>query len=152
MSRARSAISVIIPVYNGEAFLAEAVASVQEQSLAPNEIIIVDDGSEDGTVAVIESLGPEIRSIRQTNAGPAAARNRGLEMASGDFISFIDADDLWLPGKLKSQAQRLNGDPTIQLVLGATQRVRQSNQQKAGGAGPNLTPTGPVWMLSLIHI
>jgi len=147
MSRARATISVIIPAYNGESFLAEAVASVRAQSLAPDEIIIVDDGSEDGTEVVIKSLGPDIRSIRQDNGGPAAARNRGLEMASGDLIAFIDADDLWLDGKLKSQARRLRDDATIHLVLGATQRVRQSVNPLADGQGHNLTPTGPVWML-----
>ena len=147
MSDSAPAISVIVPVFNGAAFLAEAVASVRSQSLRPFEIIVVDDGSVDDTAAVIDSLGPELRSIRQPNRGPAAARNRGLEMARGDFIAFIDADDLWLGSKLEIQARRLCGDSAVQLVLAATQRVKPSDGSETGGRGQGLMPTGPVWML-----
>lgn len=147
MSRSDSAISVVIPVFNGAAFLAEAVASVQAQSLRPDEIIIVDDGSVDGTPELIRTLGEAVRSCRQPNAGPAAARNRGIELARGAFIAFIDADDLWCEGKLESQARRLRGDPALQLVLGATQRVAAAAGGSTAGRAADLVPTGPAWLL-----
>ncbi len=146
MSRPDQTISVIIPVYNGEAYLADAVASVQAQSLPASEIIVVDDGSTDRTPYVIASLGRDIRSIRQANRGPAAARNCGLEMARGALVAFIDSDDLWSKGKIESQVHRLSSDPSLQLVLGATQRVQQADSQRAG-TNPVLVPVGPVWML-----
>lgn len=147
MSTPGQTISVIIPVYNGGAYLADAVASVREQSLPAFEIIIVDDGSVDGTPAVIASLGPDVRSIRQCNMGPAAARNRGLELACGTYIAFIDADDLWCEGKLEAQARRLHDEPTLQMVIGATQRVRHASSQQTVCPDRRLVPVGPVWML-----
>ena len=100
-------VSAIIPVYNGEAFLAEAAASIQRQRVDALEIIIVNDGSTDGTAEVIESLQGTIRSASQPNRGPAAARSRGVRMAQGNVIAFLDADDLWPEDKLEIQlAQR----------------------------------------------
>ncbi len=116
-------LSVIIPVYNGERFLAEAVASVRAQNYAPLEIIIVDDGSTDGTPDVVAGLGNDIRYVSQPNAGPAAARNRGLELARGEIIAFQDADDVWPDGKLTQQLALLKQTPEAQVVLGYTQSV-----------------------------
>jgi glycosyltransferase involved in cell wall biosynthesis len=114
-------VSVIIPVYNGEAFLAESVASIRRQDYQPLEIIIVDDGSTDGTAALVASLGEDIRYVYQCNRGPAAARNTGLAMARGEVITFLDADDYWPPSKLQIQLARLNDDPKIEAVLGRVQ-------------------------------
>jgi glycosyltransferase involved in cell wall biosynthesis len=116
-------LSVIVPVYNGERYLAAAIASVRRQAYAPLEIIIVDDGSTDGTARLIERLGPDIRTVHQANHGPAAARNRGLELATGDVIAFIDADDLWPDDKLRLQLPVLYDDPAIQIVMGKVQRL-----------------------------
>jgi glycosyltransferase involved in cell wall biosynthesis len=110
-------ISVIIPTYNNAAYLPAAVASVRAQAMAVREIIIVDDGSQDGTEAVIPTLG-EVRYLRQANAGPAAARNRGLAMAEGEWVAFLDADDTWTPDRLSDQWTNLERHP--ELVLEAS--------------------------------
>ena len=118
-------VSVVIPVFNGEAFLREAVESVLAQEYSPIEIIIVDDGSTDGTATVARSLSDAVRYLHQTNKGPAAARNRGIEHAQGSLIAFADADDLWPEAKLEQQLPYLN-DPTIDIVMGRIQQVRLS--------------------------
>jgi len=96
-------VSVIIPTYNYGEFLGEAVHSVQAQSYATREIIIVDDGSTDDTQGIVRTFGDDVRYVRQANAGPSVARNNGIEHARGDFVGFLDADDLWLPEKLAKQ-------------------------------------------------
>jgi glycosyltransferase involved in cell wall biosynthesis len=116
-------ISVIVPVYNGERYLADAIASVWRQTSASLELIIVDDGSTDGTAALVRDLGPKVRVARQINQGPAVARNHGLELATGDLIAFIDADDLWPDDKLRLQLPILLADPAVQMVLGKVQRL-----------------------------
>lgn len=122
----RPLVSVIIPVFNGEQFLAEAVESVLAQQYAPIEIIIVDDGSTDGTAAVVKSFPETVRYLSQANQGPAAARNRGIEQACGTLIAFADADDLWPTDKLELQLPFLTNDPAIDIVLGRIQQVRLS--------------------------
>ncbi len=101
-----AAISCIIPVFNGEAFLGEALASVFAQTLLPAEVIVVDDGSTDGTRDVVDRFGERIRYVYQDNKGPAAARNKGIALATGSLLAFLDADDLWLPQKLARQVRR----------------------------------------------
>jgi glycosyltransferase involved in cell wall biosynthesis len=96
-------VSVIIPAYNAEPFVAETVESVLHQTYQDLEIIVVDDGSTDRTAAALEEFGDRVRVLRQANAGVAAARNAGVRMASGSWIAFLDADDLWLPHKLERQ-------------------------------------------------
>lgn len=114
-------ISVIIPVYNGEEFIAEAIASVRAQAYMPLELIVVDDGSTDRTAQVVQALGAEIRYIYQPNQGPAAARNHGLALAQGSLIAFLDADDLWPADKLAHQVACLTADEQVQVVWGHTQ-------------------------------
>jgi glycosyltransferase involved in cell wall biosynthesis len=116
-------VSVIIPVFNGERFLREAVESVLAQQYSPVEIIIVDDGSTDGTATVAGSFPETVRYLHQRNQGPAAARNRGIEQAQGNLIAFADADDLWPPAKLELQLPYLIKDPKIDIVLGRIQQV-----------------------------
>lgn len=124
-------VSVVIPVFNGAAFLREAVESVFAQNYSPLEIIIVDDGSTDGTEAVARSLPEPVRYLRQTNAGPAAARNRGIENAQGSLIAFADADDLWPAGKLELQLPYFS-DAAIEIVMGRIQQVHLSNAEEFG--------------------
>jgi len=111
-------ISVIIPVLNGERFIAEAIQSVLNQNYEPLEIIVVDDGSTDATADVVKSIPGNIRYHYQQNRGISAARNKGLEMAVGQWIAFIDADDVWLENKLKLQTAILSQNPEIELVIG----------------------------------
>jgi len=98
-------VSVVIPVFNGASFLAGAGACARAQTHPPRQIIVVVDRSSDGTAQAAHSLGSAVEYIAQENHGPAAARNRGLELVQGDFVSFLDVDDLWPADKL---AQQLN--------------------------------------------
>ena len=101
-------VSAIIPVYNGETFLAEALASVAAQSLTELEIIVVDDGSTDRTRDMAQAFGdPRLRYFRQANAGASVARNHGVEVCRGEMLAFLDADDLWTPDKLRLQMASL---------------------------------------------
>lgn len=121
-------VSVIIPVHNGDAFLADAVESIQRQGDTPLEIIIVDDGSTDGTAQLIPRLTGNIRAVAQSNRGPAAARNTGLRMARGNVIGFLDADDLWPANKLALQLACLADHPDIGIVQGRIQCIRTKDK------------------------
>ncbi len=94
-------ISVVIPTYNRAHLIGECLGSVIAQSVAPHEIIVVDDGSTDNTAEVLEEYGDRVTYVKQTNAGPGAARNNGIERASGDYIAFLDSDDFWTPWTLE---------------------------------------------------
>jgi glycosyltransferase involved in cell wall biosynthesis len=96
-------VSVVIPVFNGGRYLREALDSVLCQTLPPLEVLVVDDGSTDESAAIAEAYGPPVRVIRQANQGESVARNRGIDEAQGEWVGFLDADDIWLPGKLKAQ-------------------------------------------------
>jgi glycosyltransferase involved in cell wall biosynthesis len=109
-------ISVVIPLYNGEKTLPQTVDSIRGQSLADFEIIVIDDGSTDGALDYLESVhDPRLHIFRYANGGLAAARNRGIERARGEFISFIDSDDLWTQDKLALQLQALRRNPEAAL-------------------------------------
>jgi glycosyltransferase involved in cell wall biosynthesis len=110
-------VSVIIPAYNAEAFILDAISSIIVQSYPALEILVVDDGSRDGTVALIERTHPNARVIQQANAGAAAARNTGLRAAKGSLICFLDADDGWFPGKLHAQVAHLQQNPETGVVF-----------------------------------
>lgn len=108
-------ITCIVPVYNGERFVAETIESMLAQTYRPIEVIVVNDGSTDSTPDVLGQFADRINVINQENAGQAAARNRGIEAANGDFIAFLDADDLWLPEKLEVQMKYLAANPEADL-------------------------------------
>jgi len=110
-------VSVIIPVCNGEKYLSEAIDSVLFQSYRPIEVFVVDDGSTDGSRDIAEAY-PEVTYLYQTNAGPASARNRGIQAAKGEYIAFIDADDIWMPEKLTLQMVAFATDPDLDIVTG----------------------------------
>lgn len=112
------AISVIIPVHNGARYLAAAIRSALDQTLPPDEVLVVDDGSTDESAAIVQSFGFPVHLLRQPNRGPAAARNLGAQHATGDLLAFLDADDLWTPVKLALQVQTLAKDPGCEAVLG----------------------------------
>lgn len=108
-----SRVSVVIPTYQAARFVGDAIESVLSQTLPPDEVIVVDDGSTDSTQDVLAAFGPRLRVIRQPNSGVAAARNRGAADATSDHLAFLDADDTWLPGKLARQVERLVTRPEI---------------------------------------
>ncbi len=112
-------ISAIIPSYNSAEMLTDAIASVLAQTRPPDEIIVVDDGSEDGTAEVCARLGTDIHYIHQDNAGASAARNTGIEAAGGDWLAFLDADDLWDPKKLELQITALEENPEADFAVTA---------------------------------
>ena len=116
-------ISVIIPVYNGGAFISEAINSVFNQHYEAIEVIVVDDGSTDNTAEMVEMTGQDVRYVYQENRGVSAARNKGLEMATGKYIAYLDADDIWMENKLIRQVEILGKKPEIGAVIGFTCQV-----------------------------
>lgn len=113
-------VSVVIPLYNKEGYVARAVRSVLAQSFDDHEVVVIDDGSADDSAAVVEQLGaPGLRLFRQPNAGVAAARNRGVDLARGRWVAFLDADDAWLPDKLERQLALLDRTPDLNWASGS---------------------------------
>ncbi|MCA9468792.1 MAG: glycosyltransferase family 2 protein [Nitrospira sp.] len=110
-------ISVIIPVYNGERYIGQAVRSVLAQTWLPHEIIVIDDGSTDKTRETLEPFWGQIQYLFQPNQGPSAARNAGIKVAQGDLICFLDADDLWTPEKLEVQLMFMQANPETAMVF-----------------------------------
>lgn len=113
-------ISVIVPVYNGERFLRDAIDSILAQDYGRLQILVIDDGSTDTTPAIASEFRSRIDYHRQENQGPAVARNNGLSMARGEIVTFLDADDLWCANKLASQLPLLS-NPEVSMVWGRTQ-------------------------------
>src|SRR2546422_627426 len=109
-------VSVVIPVYNGEQYLADAIQSVLDQTYPNFEAIVVDDGSTDGSAAVAKRVGEAIRYVHQANGGVSKARNTGIAAARGTYLAFLDQDDLWLPDKLAAQVAYLDSHPEIGAV------------------------------------
>jgi glycosyltransferase involved in cell wall biosynthesis len=130
-----------MPVYNGERFLAEAIRSVFCQEIRDLELLVIDDGSSDGSVDIVNALAqkhPEIRLIRQAeHQGPAAARNRALAGARGTFITFLDADDSMLPGRLSFQAGYMSEHPETDILINAAEAQLE----------PGVEP--PLWLSDL---
>lgn len=104
-------ISVIIPAYNSERYLRAAVDSALSQTYAPVEVVVVNDGSTDGTATILAEYGDRIRAISQRNGGSSAACNAGVAAARGKWVAFLDADDEWLPRKLELQMERCGASP-----------------------------------------
>jgi len=111
------AVSVIIPFYNAQRFLSEAVESVLAQAYRPIEVLLVDDGSTDGSAEIAKGYGGAARYIHLPHSGlPSVVRNQGLQCASGELVAFLDADDTWRPGKLRAQVARLSRDPDVGMI------------------------------------
>ncbi len=111
-----NSISVVIPAYNIEQYIARAIDSVLAQTLLPDEIIVVDDGSTDRTGEIVKSYGEQVRYIYQENAGLSAARNTGIHAAKGQWIALLDGDDKWLPEKIAEQVDFLKRFPELKWV------------------------------------
>lgn len=110
--------SVVIPTYNRRALVVEAVRSVLAQDYAGIEIIVVDDGSTDGTAKALQQFAAKVRYLYQNNRGPAAAKNTGIAQAQGQFVSFLDSDDLWMSGKLETELKLFERYPEAEAVAG----------------------------------
>lgn len=110
--------SAIVTAYNSVRYIGEALESVLRQTQRPNEILVVDDGSTDGTEEIARSFGPGIRYFYQRNQGEAAARNRAVALASADAIAFLDADDAWPPSRLDTLLARLTAEDFPAIVCG----------------------------------
>lgn len=132
-------VSVVIPVYNGRAFISSAVESALAQAPAVAEVLVCDDGSTDGTRELVESIGGRVRLIRLPHSGdPSLVRNAGVERASGELVAFLDADDVWLPGKIEAQVAALAARPGVGLVC--ANALRQTAPGIVEGLEPLLPP------------
>ena len=109
-------VSAVIPVYNGERYLAETLQSVLSQDYPELEIVVVDDGSVDGTAAIARGF-KQVRYVYRTNQGQATARNEGITVSSGELLAFLDADDLWTPNKLSTQVNYMLEHPDVGYTL-----------------------------------
>ena len=125
MAEPRLDIGVVIPAYNAERFLAQALESALAQSRPPADVVVVDDGSSDRTAAVAERFGSPVRVVRQSNGGIGAARNRGMASVGGELIAFMDADDLLARDSLACRAEALERDAEIDMVFGAVRRFSE---------------------------
>ena len=121
-------VSIIIPTYNGSHFIKETIQSVICQTYPNIEIIVIDDGSTDNTPEIVKSINdPRIIYIRQENAGVSMARNHGISISKGDYIAFLDHDDLWLPHKLERQMLLFKENPMIAMVYSDTFIIKDNN-------------------------
>ena len=128
-------ISVILPVYNGEKTIRATLESVIEQTFTDFELLIINDGSIDGTLTVIESLNDSrIQVFSYTNAGLSASRNRGISRATGEYLAFIDADDLWTADKLEAQFQALQDNPEAAVAYSWTDYINDAGEYIYSGS------------------
>lgn len=141
-------ISVVIPVFNGANFLCQAIESVLSQTVRPMEIIVVDDGSTDSTADLCHHYRGDIRYFYQENQGPATARNFGIKKSSGEFMAFLDADDMWLPGALEVLLSEIDLVAGCKIVVGLVQGVGQNKEEWIKTEEPYF---GFQFIASLIH-
>jgi glycosyltransferase involved in cell wall biosynthesis len=128
-------VSIIIPVYNGEKTIRETLESVLQQSLTALEVIVINDGSTDGTVAVLDAFcDARLRVYTFANAGVAISRNRGIDLAQGDYVAFLDADDLWTPDKLASHIAALEANPQAAVAYSWTDCIDAEGQFLRSGS------------------
>jgi len=146
--------SVVIPTYNRLAYLREALDSVARQSRQPFEVIVVDDGSDEDIAAGVADHQTHPQVFRQSQQGPAAARNVGAAAATGDWIAFLDSDDRWLPNKLETYAKRISADPNINILYGPMKPVDAIGKPVQGRTKPchDGKITDPLFHSSFVHV
>ena len=127
----RALVSVVMPVWNSERFVREAIESILAQTYNPLELIVVDDGSTDGSGQIARSFDQPVRYHRQARAGAAVARNSGIELARGKWLAFLDADDRWPVDKLARQVEALEQRPDVAMVFGHTQQLLDAEWEEA---------------------
>ena len=142
-ARAAESISVVIPCHNDAPYLGDALASVVSQTVSVREIIVVDDGSTDGSADVARAAGDTVRLIMQPNLGVSAARNAGAAASVGTWIAFLDADDLWTSDSLEARLACAWEDPQIDCVFGAVEHFLSPDLPEAEAARL-LCPAGAV--------
>jgi glycosyltransferase involved in cell wall biosynthesis len=128
MQAAVPLVSVIIPVYNGDRYIAQAVESVLNQTYHSYEVVVVDDGSTDDTQRILQGYGDRLHAIWQENQGVAIARNRGIQASQGELVAFLDADDFFLPDKLAGQVAVFAAQPSLGIVHSGWQRVNAQGE------------------------
>ncbi len=143
-------VSVIIPVYNGEKTIQETIESVLNQTFIDLELIVINDGSQDATLKLVERIqDSRINVFSYPNAGQSTSRNRGIALATGEYISFIDADDLWTPDKLEAQLKALQANPKAAVAYSWTDWIDESSQLL--GKGSHNTEQGEVFAKLLLN-
>jgi len=138
-------VSVVIPAYNSAEYLADAVESVLAQTHPQVELIVVDDGSTDGTAEVMADYADRCTYVRQPNAGSAAARNHGIQLARGELIAFLDADDLWLPHKLQRQVECFEAHPDAGMVYAHHVRIEKDGTERPSRRSGEALPSGRIF-------
>lgn len=137
-------ISVIVPVYNAKKTIQETLESVLNQTFSDFELIIINDGSQDSTLEIVKGIpDPRLKVFSYPNSGLAASRNRGICHSTSEYISFIDADDLWTPDKLEDQLKALQGNPQAAVAYSWTDVIDESSQFVRTGS--HLTVNGEVY-------
>jgi glycosyltransferase involved in cell wall biosynthesis len=143
-------ISVIIPAYNAQKTIQDTIESVLNQTITDFELIVIDDGSQDSTFKTVSAISdPRLKLFSYSNAGVSASRNRGLAQANSEFISFLDADDLWTPDKLEAQLRALDANPQAAVAYSWTDYIDESGQFLHPGNHP--TATGDVYSDLLVN-
>jgi glycosyltransferase involved in cell wall biosynthesis len=146
-------ISVIIPVFNSERYLAEAIESVLGQTMGVREILVIDDGSTDASGEVVGRFPEPVRYYRQEHGGAVRARNHGVRLSQGAMVAFLDADDVWMPQKIELQLGAFSRQPQLDFVLGGVEQF--ISPELCGGGQPRLRQelaTMPAYLIGALLI
>lgn len=139
-------VSVIIPAYNAENTIVETIESIQKQTLPDFEVLVIDDGSKDKTIEVVKQIAdPRVQVFAYPNGGVSVARNRGIEQAKGEFIAFIDNDDLWTEDKLELQIAALEKNPQASAVYSWTVNMMDDGESISFVQGAESTVEGNIY-------
>lgn len=140
-------VSVVIPTRDRRSLVVEAVESVLAQRVPPGEVIVVDDGSSDGTAAALDRFGAAVRTVRQEPRGVSAARNHGARLARGEWLAFLDSDDLWKPDKLGAQLAYHEREPSVR--ISQTEEIWIRRGVRVNPCRHHAKPAGDVFVASL---
>ena len=144
MSAGPVRVSAVMPSYNRDRYVAEAVDSALSQGFEGLEVVVVDDGSTDGSRAALERFGDRIRTEFRANAGQSATVNRAVELARGEYVALLDNDDAWLPGKLAREIPLLDADPGAAILYAAVEMMDAEGRAIPDPRPPRRTPSGEV--------
>jgi glycosyltransferase involved in cell wall biosynthesis len=141
-------VSVVVPVYNVERYVAAAIQSVLDQTYDTFELLLIDDGSPDRSVEICQQFtDPRIRLLRQENRGLSGARNTGIREAKGEYVAFLDSDDQWQPEKLRSHVEHLARSPKVGVSFSRSQFMDEQGQLQNAFQNPRLTDITPAYLL-----